>query len=75
MLLTPVDLEETCLGNSFITLRDVICQQRNTNVQPFNYVSLRVLVQIANLLQHKQVIEPYESSIANEDIGSALLDY
>lgn len=75
MLLTPVDLEETCLGNSFITLRDAICQQKNTSVQPFNYVSLRVLVQIANILQHKQEILPFEDLRAGDDVASALLDF
>jgi len=46
----PVDLENTYLASKFEFLKNVISGNGNDNLEPYNYVSFRVLVKIANLL-------------------------
>jgi len=46
----PVDLENTYLASKFEFLKNVISGNGKGNLEPYNYVSFRVLVRIANLL-------------------------
>lgn len=51
--MTPVEIETTELGNEFESLRGTI-QGSHLSLRPYNYVSFRVLHQMANLLQSEK---------------------
>ena len=46
----PIDVECTNMASTWESLKDVIDSQGSENLEPFNFVSFRVLVRIANLL-------------------------
>ena len=58
MIKTPIDIENTQLASKYDLLKEVISGNGNDNLEPYNYVSFRVLVRIANLLQGIQETLP-----------------
>jgi hypothetical protein len=52
MLRVPIDLESTQIGTQILSLRDVIAGKNHAGVQPYNYVSFRVIARMADLLQN-----------------------
>ena len=61
----PIDLEETAIGANFDTLRDLISGKAGFEIEPYDYVSFRVIARMANILMAKKPDE------LNEDIYKA----
>ena len=57
---TPIEVEDTYLGHSFDALRNAITGHESIN--PYNFVSFRILHRMANLLQGEYTIQSYDPS-------------
>lgn len=66
----PIEIEDTYMGNSFDVLREAI--NGNDKLQCYNYVSFRILHQMADILQMKfrdnNIDKPFDSYEAGVDI-------
>ena len=67
---TPIEVETTQMGMDFESLRNAI-SQGNDCVDPYNYISFRILHQMANLLQSFAPPGTYDPKI----IGDTQDDY
>ena len=71
---TPIDVEATVVGLDMHDLKRVVAQG-NAALHPYNYVSFRVVNQIANLLQyekHKDMFAPNNAELCI--LGEELID-
>lgn len=58
-VITPIEIEVTQMGMDFEALRGAI-QQGFRQIEPYNYISFRILHQMANLLQQEYPKGTYE---------------
>lgn len=72
VLTTPVDIENTNLGREMSTL--INCIGDKESLTPYENVSLRVLMRIADVLQYRHNYKNFDTGW-REDIHSALYDH
>jgi hypothetical protein len=71
MLKYPIDTETTSIGSTIIAIREVISGKGHSGLQPYNYVSYRVIARLADLLQEK---DPVYSSYDKFTAGQSVID-
>jgi len=71
-VITPVEVEVTQMGMDFESLRGAI-QQGHMQIEPYNYISFRILHQMANLLQQEWPKGTYDPIVLDKD-SAKLID-
>ena len=71
-MITPIELETTQLGMDFESLKMAIAPSTN-QIDPYNWVSFRILHQMANLLQNQYPQGTYLALAAGDNDESEAL--